>query len=156
MDLIEKARDFSKVVHEGQFRKLSNQPYFVHTEGVASILRDAGLSPELIAAGYLHDSVEDTPVTIDDITVHFGEKVAELVMGNTEDKSKTWEERKKHTIEELKTASFDIKCLVAADKLDNLTSFITESKLDTSRDIWTHFKRGKEEKGWYFTEVAAK
>ncbi len=155
MNEIEAARELSKMAHQGQTRKLSEEPYFKHTERVANIVSDAGLSTEVIVAGYLHDTVEDTYVTLEEIQHRFGEKVAHIVSGNTEDKTKSWEERKSHTIEELKTACFEIKCLVAADKLDNLNSFISESKHDLNRDIWSQFKRGKDKQGWYFKGVAA-
>jgi (p)ppGpp synthase/HD superfamily hydrolase len=152
-NLIEKARVFSLSAHEGQTRKMSPTPYFIHVEGVANILKEAGLAEELVAAGYLHDTVEDTDVTIEDIQEQFGEKVAKLVAGNTEDKTKSWEERKAHTIDELTTASLEVKCLVAADKLDNIQSLIHDSK-GSLDDIWTHFNRGKEKQAWYYKGVA--
>jgi (p)ppGpp synthase/HD superfamily hydrolase len=154
MNLVEKARSFSMKAHSGQTRKLSTTPYFSHTEGVAAILSEAGLSPEVIAAGYLHDTVEDTDVTIEGIKSEFGEHVAKLVSGNTEDKTKSWEERKEHTIHELRTASFEIKCLVAADKLDNIQSLIHESQ-DSSKDMWSFFARGKEKQAWYYRGVTS-
>jgi (p)ppGpp synthase/HD superfamily hydrolase len=153
MNLIEQARLFSMNAHKGQTRRLSSEPYFIHPEAVATILSDAGLPPEVVAAGYLHDTVEDTEVIISEVREKFGEKVASIVAGNTEDKTKSWEERKEHTIKELKTASFEIKCLIAADKLDNLKSIIAES--DASReDIWEHFKRGRVQQAWYYKGVA--
>lgn len=152
MSIVEKAREFSKSAHVGQTRKLTDAPYFTHTEGVATIIQEAGLPDEVIAAGYLHDTVEDTDATIEEIKELFGEQVAEIVSGNTEDKTKSWEERKEHTIQELKTASFHVKCLVAADKLDNLRSLIQDS--ETSQDIWSHFNRGKEKQAWYYKGVA--
>ncbi|MBM7662084.1 (p)ppGpp synthase/HD superfamily hydrolase [Bacillus mesophilus] len=154
MELVEQARFFAMDAHEGQTRKLSTEPYFVHPEAVAMILQDAGLSDEVIAAGYLHDTVEDTEVTISEIRERFGEQVAHIVAGNTEDKSKSWEERKQHTIDLVKTASFDIKCLIAADKLDNLRSMLKENE-HSAQDIWSHFKRGKKQQAWYYTNVAS-
>jgi (p)ppGpp synthase/HD superfamily hydrolase len=153
MNLIEKARSLAMKAHSGQTRKLSPIPYFSHTEGVAQILCEAGLAPEVIAAGYLHDTVEDTDVTIEEIGIKFGPQVANLVAGNTEDKTKSWEERKAHTIQELKTASFEVKCLVAADKLDNLRSLIEESK-NSSKDMWSLFARGKDKQSWYYKGIA--
>ncbi|MBM6619571.1 HD domain-containing protein [Bacillus suaedaesalsae] len=153
MNLVEKARELSRKAHEGQTRKLTDADYFTHTEGVANILQEAGLPDEVVAAGYLHDTVEDTSVTIEEIKEQFGEKVATIVEGNTEDKTKSWEERKQHTIQELKTASFEIKCLVAADKLDNLRSLIQDSK-GKADDIWIYFNRGKELQAWYYKGVA--
>lgn len=152
MHLIEKAREFAMKAHEGQTRKLSTEPYFVHPEAVATILKESGLEEELIAAGYLHDTVEDTDATSLDIEELFGKRVASIVAGNTEDKSKSWEERKQHTIDFVKTANFEIKCLIAADKLDNLRSLIEVS--DTTENIWSHFKRGKHQQAWYYSEIA--
>ncbi|WP_246943208.1 HD domain-containing protein [Bacillus pinisoli] len=152
MDLIEKARNFAQQAHEGQLRRLTDDPYFIHPEGVATILQEAGMSDEIIAAGYLHDTVEDTNATILDIKNEFGSNIASIVAGNTEDKSKTWEERKQHTIDLVRTASFEIKCLVAADKLDNLRSLMTSS--ETVDDIWSHFKRGEKQQAWYYSELA--
>jgi (p)ppGpp synthase/HD superfamily hydrolase len=153
MNFIERARLFSMEAHKGQTRRLSTDPYFIHPEAVAKILQEAGLPDEVVAAGYLHDTVEDTDVTILEIQKEFGEKVAVIVAGNTEDKTKSWEERKQHTIDLVKTASFDIKCLIGADKLDNLRSLIEVSN-SSSDDIWSHFKRGKAQQAWYYTHVA--
>jgi guanosine-3',5'-bis(diphosphate) 3'-pyrophosphohydrolase len=152
LELIEEARSFAEKAHKGQKRRLSDDPYFVHPESVAKILQEASLSDELIAAGYLHDTVEDTNVNLHDIRERFGDKVAEIVAGNTEDKTKTWEERKEHTIQSVKTASFEVKCLIAADKLDNLRS-ISLSSLKNG-DIWSHFNRGKKEQAWYYESIA--
>ncbi|WP_456279323.1 HD domain-containing protein [Bacillus sp. AK128] len=153
MTLIQKAKELASKAHAGQTRKLSTEPYFIHPEAVATILQQAGLSEEVVASGYLHDTVEDTEITLATIRETFGEKVATIVAGNTEDKSKTWEERKQHTIDTVKTASFDVKCLVAADKLDNLKSLIKASN-EASDEIWSYFKRGKEKQAWYYTNIA--
>ncbi|MFD1737521.1 HD domain-containing protein [Bacillus salitolerans] len=152
MNIVEKARIFARNAHHGQTRKLSTEPYFVHPEAVAKILLDANLAEEIIAAGYLHDTVEDTNVSIEDIQREFGHEIAEIVAGNTEDKSKTWEERKKHTIEYTRTAAFEMKCLIAADKLDNLQSIANTNSHDGEK--WSHFKRGKEKQGWYYKGIA--
>ena len=76
---------------------------------VFQILTSMNAGYELLVAGLLHDTVEDTDVTIDDIRKAFGERVATLVGNHSEDKSKTWKERKQHTIDELKTADRDTK-----------------------------------------------
>lgn len=94
MNLIEQARAFALQAHEGQMRKVRDVPMFEHLEEVAFLLKDAGYSDETVAAGYLHDVVEDTKVTIEQVRAVFGEKVASIVAGHTEDKTKSWEERK--------------------------------------------------------------
>ena len=82
IDIVKKAYEYAKKAHEGQFRE-SGEPYFVHPEHVAKILMDLGLDDETIAAGYLHDVVEDCDYTYDDIARDFNEKIAALVMGVT-------------------------------------------------------------------------
>ncbi len=81
-DLISRAFKFAYNLHEGQMRK-SGEPYICHPVAVAGLLRDLGGSPIMIAAGFLHDVVEDTEVTIEEIQERFGEEVARLVEGVT-------------------------------------------------------------------------
>jgi (p)ppGpp synthase/HD superfamily hydrolase len=80
--LLVSAFDFGFQLHEGQFRA-SGDPYIVHPVAVADLLRDIGASAPVIAAGFLHDVVEDTDVTPDQIELHFGSEVRELVEGVT-------------------------------------------------------------------------
>ena len=151
MTIIEQAREFALKAHEGQLRKLTGTPMFEHLERVASILKDAGLSAETVAAGFLHDTVEDTSVTYEDIHQLFGEKVAFIVKGHTEDKTKSWEERKQATIDELgdATTPLSIRALIIADRLDNLRSY--KKGLDVFGEaMWSKFKRGREKQEWYF------
>ena len=80
-DLIEKAKLFAKDAHEsiGQTRKYTGEPYFVHPYEVARIVMDSGGDEAMICAAYLHDVVEDTPVTLKIIESEFGPDVASLV-----------------------------------------------------------------------------
>ena len=80
--LLVSAFDFGFQLHEGQFRA-SGDPYIVHPVAVADLLRDIGASASVIAAGFLHDVVEDTDVTPQQIQEHFGAEVRELVEGVT-------------------------------------------------------------------------
>lgn len=82
IDFIKKARAFAMKAHEGQLRE-SGEPYFVHPEHVANILEGLGLDDETIAAGYLHDVLEDCEYTYDDIVREFNEEIAILVIGVT-------------------------------------------------------------------------
>ena len=80
--LLVSAFDFGFQLHEGQFRA-SGDPYIVHPVAVADLLRDIGASAPVIAAGFLHDVVEDTDVSLEEIQEHFGSEVRELVEGVT-------------------------------------------------------------------------
>lgn len=77
-NLICRAFQFAYSLHEGQMRK-SGEPYIAHPIAVAELLRDLGGDSEMIAAGFLHDVVEDTPTTPEDIEVMFGKNVRQLV-----------------------------------------------------------------------------
>ena len=83
-DLIEKARAFAKVHHGGQVRKFSGDPYFTHPEKVANALRvwddPPGVATHEIVVAYLHDVIEDTSVTYEDIVEFFGQEIADDVM----------------------------------------------------------------------------
>ncbi|WP_404457422.1 HD domain-containing protein [Oceanobacillus kapialis] len=144
----EKAKSFAERAHHGQTRKNSNAPYVTHPIRVAERLEKEGCSEELICAAYLHDVVEDTDYKIADIEKHFGNKVAELVAAHTEDKSKSWEERKQHTIDTVREGSKDVKFLIVADKLDNLLG----QEKDVERlgaAAWKNFNAGVAKQKWY-------
>ena len=81
-NLICRAFNFAYQLHEGQYRK-SGEPYIAHPVAVASLLRDLGGDSAMIAAGFLHDVVEDTEVTLEEIEERFGLQVAQLVEGVT-------------------------------------------------------------------------
>ena len=80
--MIEKAYQIGKEAHKNQFRK-SGEPYIIHPLWVAIILADLEMDKETIVAGMLHDVVEDTTMTLDEISAEFGEEVALLVDGVT-------------------------------------------------------------------------
>lgn len=79
---VQKACDYAEKAHEGQFRK-SGEPYFIHPIQVAGILAELRMDPHTVATGFLHDVVEDTDVTLDDLSNEFGADVAMLVDGVT-------------------------------------------------------------------------
>jgi len=104
---VKDASDFAKKAHEGQVRK-SNEPYFTHCEAVYKILKEEwGIENEdCLIAALLHDTVEDTKVTLEEIKEEFGEDVAKLVSGVTNLKSSNDRENLKKI---LKNFFFEIK-----------------------------------------------
>ncbi len=151
-----KAIEFSANAHLGYYRKGSNLPYITHPFEVAKILAkavDPDKNEALISAGLLHDTVEDTAISLDDIRREFGEEVALLVASDSEDKSKSWEERKQATIDFLRDqASLDMRLLACADKLANLRS-IKEDYEKIGDAVWEIFARGKKKQAWYYRGI---
>jgi len=148
----QQAKDFARKAHQGQLRKISGIPYIIHPIRVAELLKKAGCSQEVVSAGYLHDVVEDTNVEMKDIYRLFGPRVAELVAAHTEDKSKSWHERKQHTIDIIKYAEKEVKYLIIADKLDNLLSI--EKELNIQGDaLWKYFNADFEKQKWFHQSI---
>jgi (p)ppGpp synthase/HD superfamily hydrolase len=152
-DKIFDAIEFANRIHRGQYRKGLKIPKLVHLIRVMNTLYEYHCCEEVVIAGVLHDSLEDTQTSYDDLVNKFGQKVGDLVKGASEqDKSLSWEERKKLTIDYLKTAPDDVLAIVCADKLDNLRS--TRQDLQREGDeIWEKFNRGKDQQQWYFKSI---
>ena len=154
MDIKEKALIFAIQAHMGQVRKSEpDKPMIIHPIGVGKLLESFGYDDNVVVAGYLHDVVEDTKYTIQDIEREFGKDIASLVMGASEpDKSLSWEERKKHTIEETKKLPLRNKLVICADKINNLEDLFLKFEKTGQRDF-SAFKRGEESQRWYYTSV---
>ena len=153
-DMIDLAIEVAEKAHRDQKRKGTDIPYITHPLAVGIVLSKAGCSDEVIAAGILHDTVEDTSITLDDIHKMFGEKVATIVEGASEpDKSLSWEERKAHTLEFLETAPLEVRLVACADKLHNVRT-IAKDYNEVGHEVWKRFKRGKEKQGWYYRGLA--
>lgn len=152
MEILLKARDLAKNAHNGQKRKISGKPYFTHVENVAAILKQSGFPDSVVAAGYLHDVIEDTDVSQEDIREIFGEEILQLVLHNTENKDLEWEQRKQATILKAQETSFEIKALIAADKLDNSQDLLNFYQKYGDK-VWEFFNRGYEKQAWYYKEL---
>ncbi len=149
-----KAREFAIKAHKGQVRKSDkDKPMIIHPINVANILKEYDFDQNVISAGYLHDVVEDTKYEIENIKKMFGEDIASLVWGaSEEDKSLSWEERKEHTIEKTKTLDLRHKAVICADKISNLEDLRILYELN-GESVFSSFKRGFESQKWYYTEV---
>lgn len=149
----QRAIDFATQAHKGQQRKNANIPYITHPIRVAERLASIQASDELICAAYLHDVVEDTPYEMEDIEHQFGTRVAELVAAHTEDKSKSWQERKQHTIDIIKDAEKEVKYLIVADRLDNLLDLEKDIQ-QMGEKVWDIFNAPYEKQKWYNESIA--
>jgi len=154
MDKIYKAVEIATEAHKTQKRKGTDIPYIVHPLTVGIFLAKAGCSDNVIVAGILHDTVEDTDLTIEDVKKMFGEKIANIVAQCSEppQKEMDWEERKTHTIQLLENAPIEVKQVIAADKLANLKSISADLE-KIGDEVWKKFKRGKEKQKWYYKSI---
>lgn len=155
MDLKEKAKLFAIWAHFGQVRKNEpEKPAVIHPISVAHLLEIYHPDDEkLIAAAYLHDVVEDTKYTLDDLSLVFGDEVSKLVgIASEPNRSDSWEERKLETINRVKNLSLREKWLVCADKIDNLTDIKNKFGKDGKKDF-SLFKRGEKKQKWYHENV---
>ena len=154
MNIKDLARNFAIEAHKGQIRKSDPvKPMIIHPINVVNILEEYGFDENVVAAGYLHDVVEDTKYTKEDIENKFGKDISSLVMGASEpDKSLSWEERKQHTIDTIKLLDFRHKAVITADKISNLEDLMIISEINGEYNF-DAFKRGFEQQKWYYTEV---
>jgi (p)ppGpp synthase/HD superfamily hydrolase len=152
-DLIDRAIEAAAKAHRKQVRKGTRIAYITHPFAVGVILAKAGCSEEVIAAGILHDTVEDGRVKLTRIWEEFGEKVASIVEKCTEpDKRRPWNKRKQHTLDSLEEAGLEVKFVVCADKLHNIRSIARDCRKVGDR-VWRCFRRGREDQRWYYTSL---
>ena len=125
--LVSKAADFAARRHKREKRKARpDEPYVNHLAEVAGILADVtdGTDAELVAAGWLHDTVEDGKATREELAQQFGERVAALVAEVTDDKSLPKAERKRRQVESAPKKTERARLIKLADKTSNLRSLV--------------------------------
>jgi (p)ppGpp synthase/HD superfamily hydrolase len=158
-----KAIKFAAKAHDGQYRKGTNIPYMSHLMNVMKTLCETGCDTEIVAAGILHDVIEDTPVTIEQVEKKFGKRVAVIVTGASEpdhlrkgkDEKASWLVCKRHTIDYITNEATLEQLLVAcADKLDNTTA-IKQDYQTIGEKLWERFNAPKSDQQWYYTALAA-
>lgn len=142
------------------YRKLGKTPYILHPLEVVAIVGSMTNDEDVLAAAVLHDTVEDTPVTMDDILNNFGPEVTKIVAAETEDKraelppEDTWMVRKTEFFEKLKNEDIKAKMVCLGDKLSNMHSFY-RSWLVEGDEFWNHFnQKDPKIQAWYYTTAA--
>ena len=142
--LVNEATEFAASAHRKQVRKSSAKgvPYIQHCFMVGFILERAGFPDTVVAAGILHDVLEDTVTTEEELVSLFGKGIADLVSAVSEqDKSLSWEVRKARYLEVLQKAPSEAMAIAVADKIHKISSIIRS--LEDGVDVWPLFRRGR-------------
>lgn len=151
--MVQKAAIFASQAHEGKLRKGTQIPYIVHPLETAAIVSGLTEDQAVICAALLHDVIEDTQVTYEELLAQFGDRVADLVRFESEDKSKSWQERKADTIRHLENAPRSAKMICLGDKLSNLRSTAAD-RMMKGEAVWMKFREtDKRKHEWYYREI---
>lgn len=152
--MVDKALEFATKAHDGQFRKGTKRPYIVHPIEVGDIVSSMTTDEEIISAAILHDTIEDCEeVTKEILEKEFSSRVVSLVMQESEDKTKSWMERKGATIDRLATADRDVQMIGLADKLSNMRDINRDYPV-AGEQLWDRFRmKDKAAIGWYYKGI---
>jgi len=150
---INKAFVMAADYHKDQLRKGEKHPYIIHPFEVFLVCQDLDCEEDTLIAALLHDVIEDTECSEEDVREEFGENVLKIVRSNTEtNKSLSWKERKQHTVDTLDGRTQEELKMFIADKYVNLKSFISAYERK-GEDMWKAFHAGKEQQKWYHEEL---
>ena len=158
---LDDAIEFATKKHTEQTRKRENTPYILHPLEAAAVAAELTKDEDVLIAAVLHDTVEDTDTSIDEVREKFGNRVAELVESETENKredlppEETWEIRKKESLEHLKNSTDPaVKILWLADKVSNIRTLYRLYQKEGD-DLWNHFNmKDIKKQAWYYRTVA--
>ena len=159
-ELLDRAIVFAVKAHANTERRGKGYPYIVHPLEAVEIVATMTPDQELLAAAALHDTVEDTEVTVEQLKAEFGERVASLVAdesdvmpeGMTEEDS--WHQRKQAAIDRLSKASHDAKMVALGDKLSNMRA-IARDYDEIGDALWNRFHTNDpKEHEWHYRGLA--
>ena len=155
--LFDKAAKFAIDAHHNTERRGKDYPYIIHPMEAAAIVATMTNDQELLAAAILHDTVEDTDVTIEEIREVFGDRVAMLVQNETAplDDSLTWREKKAAQLKQLADAPHDSKVVALGDKFSNMSGIALDYR-QIGDEVWKRFHapNGKPDVEWYYRSLA--
>ena len=155
--LFDKAVKFATEAHSGTERRGKAYPYIIHPMEAASIVATITNDPEMLAAAMLHDTVEDTDVTFEQIRELFGERVATLVKNETAPLTNkmSWHDKKRAQVAQLAAAPFDSKVVALGDKLSNMRGIAWDYR-QRGDAVWSlfHAPNGKADVEWYYRSLA--
>lgn len=159
-ELLDRAIIFAVRAHAGTERRGKGFPYIVHPMEAVEIVATMTPDQELLAAAALHDTVEDTDVTVDQIRAEFGERIAALVADESDtfeagvSEEDSWHSRKRAAIERLARTSHDAKIVALGDKLSNMRAIARDYAVKGD-ELWNifHAKDPKDHE-WHYRGLA--
>lgn len=159
-DLLDRAIVFAVRAHAGTERRGKGFPYIVHPMEAVSIVATITSDQELLAAAALHDTVEDTDITVDEIRSEFGERIANLVADESDrfqegvSEEDSWHGRKQAAIDRLSRASLDAKIVALGDKLSNMRAIARDYAVQGDA-LWNLFHvTDRSEHEWHYRGLA--
>jgi len=160
-DLLDRAIVFAVQAHHNTERRGKGFPYIVHPMEAVEIVATITTDQELLAAAALHDTIEDTEVTYEDIRAAFGERIAALVHSESDQftegvsEEDSWHDRKKAAIDRLAAASHDGKIVAMGDKLSNMRAIWRDYQVKGD-ELWNIFHvKDKASHEWHYRGLAA-
>ena len=164
-ELLDRAIIFAVKAHHNTERRGKGFPYIVHPLEAMEIVATITPDQELLAAAALHDVIEDTEVTVDELREMFGERIAHLVYAESDqidgvlfdgqNEEETWHARKQAAIDRLAAAPHDAKVVAMGDKLSNMRAIARDYK-EKGDALWSIFHvKDKASHEWHYRGLAA-
>lgn len=159
--LLDRAIIFAVHAHHNTERRGKGFPYIVHPMEAVEIVSTITSDQELLAAAALHDTIEDTDVTVEDIRREFGDRIADLVHAESDQftegvsEEDSWHDRKQAAISRLAATSHDGKIVALGDKLSNMRAIWRDYQIKGD-DLWNIFHvKDKASHEWHYRGLAA-
>lgn len=159
-ELLDRAIIFAVRAHAGTERRGKGFPYIVHPMEAMEIVATMTSDQELLAAAALHDTVEDTPVTVEQIRAEFGPRIADLVASESDtfeegvSEEDSWHARKQAAIDRLAKASHDAKIVALGDKLSNMRTIARDYSIKGDA-LWNLFHaKDRRDHEWHYRGLA--
>ena len=166
-DLLDRAIIFAVQAHHNSERRGKGFPYIVHPLEAVEIVATITPDQELLAAAALHDTIEDTDVTVEQLRAEFGDRIADLVHAESDqingvlfnaengDEAATWHARKQAAIDRLAAAPHDAKIVAIGDKLSNMRAIWRDYQVKGD-ELWKIFHvKEKTAHEWHYRGLAA-
>ena len=160
-DLLDRAIVFAVKAHHNTERRGKGFPYIVHPLEAVEIVATITSDQELLAAAALHDTIEDTEVTIEQLRAEFGDRIANLVYAESDrftegvSEEDSWHDRKQAAIDRLAAASYDAKVVALGDKLSNMRAIWRDYQVKGD-ELWKIFHvKDKASHEWHYCGLAA-